>query len=167
MNITRIIKHLFIPEMVVSQKFPPAAMRSIEEAIAKSEKAHTGEIRFAVEGTLHISELFKDKSARERALDVFSQLRIWDTEYNNGVLIYLLLADRDIEIVADRGIHGKVGTEGWEAICHAMEQLFREGKFEEGVLYGINAITQILIKEYPATGNDNPNELPDKPIIIK
>ncbi len=166
MSIQRIIKHLLTPEIMVGQKFPPAAMRSIEDAITSSEKKHTGEIRFAVESALHLSALLGNKSARERAIEAFSNLRIWDTEANNGVLIYLLLADRKIEIVADRGIHTIVGTEGWEAICHAMEQLFREGKFEEGVLYGINAITQILIKEYPATGKENPNELPDKPVVI-
>lgn len=166
MNITRILKHLAIPEIVVDKTFPSTTMRAIEETIVKSEKKHTGEIRFAVEGTLHISGLLKNKSTRERAIEVFSNLHIWDTEANNGVLIYLLLADRDVEIVADRGIHGKVGTEGWETICKGMEKLFREGKFEEGVLHGINEINTILIKEYPATGKENPNELPDKPVVI-
>ena len=104
-------------------------------------------------------------SARERAIEVFSQLRIWDTEHNNGVLIYLLLADRDVEIVADRGIHSKVGLEEWEKICRTMETAFKQANYEGGVVSGIQAVTQHLIKHYPAV-RDGQNELLDKPVVL-
>lgn len=165
MNLARILSHLFTPAWVVNRKFPAATIKAIEDAIRKSETTHSGEVRFAVEGNLDFWPLIQGESARERAMEVFSNLRIWDTERNNGVLIYLLLADRDVEIIADRGIHAKVGAEGWETICKAMEQRFREGRFEEGVLYGINSISEILAREYPSSGG-NLNELPDRPVTL-
>ena len=103
----------------VGRAFPPSAMAAIEEAIAKSEREHSGELRFAVEPALDTSALLAGQSGRERALEVFSQLRVWDTEENNGVLIYLLLADRDIEIVADRGVNARVPQAEWEKISIA------------------------------------------------
>ncbi|MBC7583338.1 MAG: TPM domain-containing protein, partial [Tardiphaga sp.] len=117
------------------------------------------------EGALDGAPLFRDQSARERAIDVFSQLRIWDTEHNNGVLIYLLLADRDVEIVVDRGIDAHVGAAGWEAICQAMEAEFRAGHFERGVIRGIAAVTQHLATHFPRDGAAA-NELPDAPVIL-
>ncbi|MEO8136430.1 MAG: TPM domain-containing protein, partial [Betaproteobacteria bacterium] len=126
---------------------------------------HVGEIRFVVEGALDGAPLYSGQSARERAIDVFAQLRIWDTEHNNGVLIYLLLADRDVEIVADRAIHSTVGTDGWDAICRTMEAAFRQGDFEGGVIAGIEAVTQHLIVNFPATA-DTRNELPDAPLAL-
>ncbi len=102
-----------------------------------------------MEGALHIEPLLRGQSARERAIDVFSQLRIWDTEQNNGVLIYLLLADRDVEIVADRGIDAKVGPEEWERICRRMEAAFRQADFEGGVVGGIREVTRHLVEHFP------------------
>jgi uncharacterized membrane protein len=118
-----------------------------------------------VEGALDGAPLFRDQPARERALDQFAHLRIWDTAHNNGVLIYLLLADRNVEIVADRGIDAKVGTEGWETICRAMETDFRAGNFERGVINGIEAVSRELAKHFPPDGHPR-NELPDKPVVI-
>lgn len=141
-------------------------MSSIQKAITDSEHSHLGEIRFAVEGALPWREVLEGKTARSRAVQVFSELHIWDTEHNTGVLIYLLLADRDVEIVADRGIHARVCTEGWEAICREMEEAFRQGHFEHGVLLGIKRITAILRQHYPASGRSNPNELPDEPVVV-
>ena len=109
--------------------------------------------------------LLHDRSARERAVEVFSHLRVWDTERNNGVLIYLLIADRRVEIVADRGIHRDVGPQGWEAICREMERSFRQGRFEQGVVEGIRAVASHLVRHYPASGA-NENELPDEPVIL-
>ncbi|MEN6628312.1 MAG: TPM domain-containing protein [Sulfuricella sp.] len=140
-------------------------MRAIEAAIKESETTHFGEIRFAVETALDVHSLLAGKSARDRAVEVFSQLRVWDTEHNNGVLIYLLLADRRVEIVADRGVHRDVGAQGWEAICREMEQKFRLGYFEDGVVVGIRAVARHLVRYYPASG-ENQNELPDKPLIL-
>jgi uncharacterized membrane protein len=109
--------------------------------------------------------LFTGQTARDRALDVFSHLRIWDTAHNNGVLIYLLLADRDVEIVADRGIDAKVGRAGWQQICAAMEADFRGGNFSGGVIKGIAAVSRELAKYYPRQGA-GPNELPDAPVVM-
>jgi len=149
----------------VNRAFPRQTLHAIEQAIKGSENAHVGEIRFAVEGALDGTPLFKGQSARERAIETFSQLRVWDTEHNNGVLIYLLLADRDVEIVADRGIHSKVGSEEWESICRRMEMAFKQENYEGGVVGGIQAVTQHLIKHFPASGA-NQNELPNKPEVL-
>jgi len=140
-------------------------MSRIEAAIHQSESLHSGELRFAVEAGLDLPDLLSGTSAHERALQIFSQLRIWDTEHNSGVLIYLLLADNRVEIVADRGIHARVGTARWASICDAMQQKFRTNEFESGVLEGIVAITALLQQHFPAQ-RDNLNELPDHPVII-
>lgn len=161
----RLLRHLFTPPWLVKRCFPRDAMARIEGAISTSERLHQGEIRFAVEAALDISALLSGRTAHERALDVFSQLRIWDTEHNSGVLIYLLLADRDVEIVADRGINAKVEKAEWERICRDMESAFRQGQFEQGVLTGVDEITRLLVKYFPADGI-NPDELPDRPVVL-
>ncbi|NOS98966.1 MAG: hypothetical protein HOP25_10905 [Methylotenera sp.] len=163
--IRRLFRHLLICPNAVKCHFPKESMRRIEAAIAASEGTHTGEIRFAVESNLHVFDIFRKKSAKKRAVEVFSQLHVWDTAQNNGVLIYLLLADHDFEILADRGVHQHVGNVGWEAICQYMEAMFRQDKFEAGVLYGIAQIGEYLAQHYPASG-ENVNELPNKPVIL-
>ena len=165
MNIKRIARHLLLTHWQVNRAFPRGTLNAIEKAIKASETAHVGEIRFAVEGALHNAPLFKGQSARERAIEVFSQLRVWDTEHNNGVLIYLLLADRDVEIVADRGVHAKVGSQEWEKICRKMETAFKQANFEGGVISGIQMVTQHLAEHFPAVGGSR-NELPDKPVVL-
>lgn len=165
MNITRITRHLLLTHWQVNRAFPRETLNAIEQAIKTSETAHVGQLRFAVEGALHSTPLLKGQSARERAIDVFSQLRVWDTEHNNGLLIYLLLADRAVEIVADRGIHSKVGSREWEKICRTMETAFKRANYEDGVVSGIQAVTQHLKKHYPASGTGR-NELPNKPVVL-
>ncbi len=165
MNIKRMAKHLMMTHWQVNRAFPRQTLIAIEQAIKASETAHVGEIRFAVEGALDVTPLFKGQSARERAIDMFSQLRVWDTERNNGVLIYLLLADCDVEIVADRGIHAKVGAQGWEKACREMETAFKQGNYEGGVVSGIQAVTRHLAEHFPAVGAGR-NELPDKPMVL-
>ena len=165
MNIKRITRHLLAAPWQVGRAFPRRTLNAIEHAIKASEATHAGQIRFAVEGALHTSPLFKGQSARERAIEVFAQLRVWDTEHNDGVLIYLLLADRDVEIVADRGVHAKVRAHEWEAICRTMESAFKQGNYEGGVVSGILAVTQHLAKHFPAGGRSN-NELSDKPVVL-
>ena len=150
---------------MTNRAFPAHALAAIDRAIKESEGSHRGEIRFAVEGALHVDPLLRGQTARERAIDVFSRLRIWDTEHNNGVLIYLLLADRDVEIVADRGIHRKVGEKEWEGICRKMEAAFRRGEYEGGVIDGIREVTRLLAEHFPPIGGDR-NELPDKPVVL-
>ena len=165
MNIRRIGRHLLEYRWRVRRIFPPQVLSAIEQAIRAGEATHSAQVRFVVEGALDGAPLFRDQSARERALDIFSQLRIWDTAHNNGVLIYLLLADRDVEIIADRGIDAKVGAEGWERICRAMEAEFRSGEFERGVIKGIAAVSRELAKHFPP-GGPHPNELPDAPVVM-
>jgi uncharacterized membrane protein len=149
----------------LARVLPPAAMAAVEKEIKKSETKHRGEIRFAAEVALESAALFAGQSARERALDVFSLLRVWDTEENNGVLIYLLLADRDVEIVADRGINAEVPAGEWEQICRRMESAFSRREFEQGVLAGIEEVSRLLARYYPPRPGDR-NELPDKPAIL-
>jgi uncharacterized membrane protein YgcG len=165
MSIKRITRHLLQHHWRAKQVFPKDVLDHIEQAIKRGEAMHSGQVRFVVEGALDGSPLFRNQPARERALDVFSRLRIWDTAHNNGVLIYLLLADRDVEIVADRGIDAKVGAEGWEGICRAMEADFRSGQFERGVIGGIEAVSRELAKHFPPQG-PHANELPDAPVVM-
>ncbi len=165
MNIKRIVKHLFVTDGQLKRAFPRSALKAIERTITASEREHVGEIRFAVEGALDGGPLFNGQSSRDRALDVFSQLRVWDTQHNTGLLIYLLLADRTVEIVADRGIHEKVGSEEWRKICRQMETAFTQSNFEGGVIAGVQAVTQHLKAHFPVAENDR-NELPDKPAIL-
>lgn len=165
MKIKRIVKHLFTTQHQVTKAFPSHTLKAIEQAIKASEATHVGEIRFAVEDALDGAALFKGQSPRDRAIELFAQLRVWDTEHNNGLLIYLLLADRAVEIVADRGIHAKVGLEAWNKICLQMEVDFKHSNYEGGVVSGVKAVTQHLTKHFPA-GEFNRNELPDKPVLV-
>jgi uncharacterized membrane protein len=164
-DIKRVMRHLSSGNASARHAFPQRALDAIERAIRETETQHDGQIRFAVEAALDLKPLLAGQSARERAVEVFSQLRIWDTEHNNGVLIYLLLADRDVEIVADRGVHGLVGQEVWEVICQEMETAFRNSKFEDGVLSGIHSVGRHLAQHYPC-GGDKVNELPDSPVLM-
>jgi uncharacterized membrane protein len=165
MGIGRIGKHLVEHHWRVRRVFPKEALDLIEQAIKAGEVTHSGQVRFVVEGALDGKPLFKGQSARERALDIFSHLRIWDTAHNNGVLIYLLLADRKVEIVADRGIDAKVGAAGWQKISAAMEADFKSGNFSGGVIKGIAAVSQQLAAYFPKDGA-GPNELPDAPVVM-
>lgn len=161
----RILRHLFTGRAAVRRVFTRAALDVIERAIRDAELLHDGQIRFAVEAALELTPLLAGMSARARAIEVFSDLRVWDTEKNNGVLIYLLMADRDVEIVADRGIHIRLGQAVWEEICQKMEAAFRKGDFEAGVLAGIHAVGEHLTRHFPAHG-DKTNEIPDAPVLL-
>src|SRR5258705_9180922 len=165
MGIRRIGRHLLEHRWRLRRIFSPKVLDAIEAAIKASEATHSGQIRFVVEGALDGAPLFRNQSARERALDIFSRLRIWDTAHNNGVLIYLLLADRDFEIVADRGIDAKVGGAGWEKICMEMESDFKAENFERGVIKGIEAVSRLMGEHFPAERGGR-NELPDAPVVI-
>ncbi len=165
MDLKRIMRHLSTGRAEVRRVFPVRTLHQIENAIRATETRHAGQIRFAIEASLELAPLLAGQTAQQRAIAVFSKLRVWDTEHNNGVLIYLLLADRDVEIVADRGIHVKLGKAVWEDICHGMETSFREGKFEAGVLAGIHAVGEHLTRHFPAHSGQV-NELPDSPAIL-
>jgi uncharacterized membrane protein len=165
MNLHRAFKHLFTPGWVVRRAFPQAALDRIQTAIAASERRHRGEIRFAVEGALDFIPVVRGFTPRERALEVFSLLGVWDTEENTGVLLYLQLLDHDIEIVADRGIARLIAQAQWEAICRRMEAAFRAGRYEAGMLEGIAEVTELLVRHFPA-GSANTDELADKPALL-
>jgi uncharacterized membrane protein len=165
MDIKRFLKHFWQGGLAVKHCLSKSAFDNIEQAIKQGEQHHAGQICFAVEASLDSRDLWANKTARQRAIEVFSQLRIWDTEQNNGVLIYLLLADRDLEIVADRGVDNKLGKQTWEAICHDMETSFRLGEFEQGIVEGIHRVSQHLAAHYP-NADEKMNELPDKPMVI-
>ncbi len=165
MFLLRFLKHITTPDWYARRHFTAAVFGRIEAAIQQSEATHRGEIRFAIEGGLHPLPLLKGLSPRARAIEVFSDLRVWDTEENTGVLIYLQLLDRDFEIVADRGIAALVPQEEWEAICLRMEVAFRAGQFDEGVITGLREISAHLARHFPARAV-NPNELSNKPVVL-
>ncbi|HEX4025485.1 MAG TPA: TPM domain-containing protein [Steroidobacteraceae bacterium] len=148
--------------------FPPAVLGEIERACAQSEARHSGEIRFAIETALPLAALWHGVSPRERALQVFAHLRIWDTHHNNGVLIYVLRADRAVEIVADRGISAAVQSAEWETICREVERHFRAGRFGDGARAAVAAVADLLGRHFPAgAGNTNEaNELPNQPVLL-
>ena len=159
----RLLRHLLIPDWWVRKSFPRSALERIGQAIAGSERLHHGEICFAVEGGLPLPAL--SVSCRARAQELFGLLKVWDTADDSGVLLYVQLVDRDIEIVADRGIAARVAQSEWEAICRAMEEAFRKNEFLAGTLAGIERVTTLLAKHFPAAGV-NPNELPDRPRLL-
>lgn len=161
----RLLKHLLFPDWLTRRAFPRAVLATIEAAVAASETKHQGELRFVVEGALPIGALLSGVSARDRAVEVFSRLRVWDTEGNSGVLIYVQLVDRRVEILADRGIHRRVGDAPWQAICRAMEVDFGAGRFEAGALAGVTAVGALLARHFPA-GDSNPDELPNSPVLL-
>ena len=161
----RMLKHLFAPHWVVARAFPRRTLAAVEAAIQASEKSHDGELRFAVEGGLHPLPLARGQSARARAIELFSSLRVWDTEHNSGILIYVQFVDRRIEIIADRGINARVEQREWDAICRSMEAAFRLGKYEPGALEAIAQATLLLSRHFPPQGG-NPNELPDRPVVL-
>ena len=140
-------------------------MRAIRNAIDEQEGRHGGELRFAVEASVPLRSLWQGQNARSRAVELFGQLRIWDTEHNNGVLIYLMLADKSVEIIADRGVNGKVGNANWESICRDMQSAFSGGRFVDGAISGIVAISDLLAMHYPPT-DGRTDELPNEPVVM-
>ncbi len=164
-SVIRFFAHLVSNPWQVRRRFPAGALQRIEQAIMASERTHNGEIRFVVEAGLHPFEILFKKTPRRRAIELFGRLNIWDTEQNNGVLIYLLLADKDVEIVADRGIDRHVGYDHWDAICRDMENLFRKGEYEAAVLQGIAEISMYLQRHFPPLESKN-NEIPNQPLVL-
>jgi uncharacterized membrane protein len=165
MDMKRIFRHLFLPQWSIGLAFPKRVLQAIEQAIAASEKRHDAELRFAVEAGLPLAALLRGQTARQRAVEVFSQLRVWDTEHNSGVLVYVQLVDRKVEILADRGINALVAQVEWDAICRRIEQSYRKGAFEAGTRAAIEEISLRLARHFPPRGT-NPNELPNRPVIL-
>jgi uncharacterized membrane protein len=161
----RFWRHLFTDEADARRRFPGDAMDRIERAIVDGEATHRGQLCVVIESALPLARVLRKLAPRERALEVFAQMRVWDTEENNGVLIYLLLADHDVEIVADRGIHAKVGDAAWEVVCKRMEQAFRDGRFAEGLETGVREVSQLIAAHIPGGGEDR-DELPNRPVVL-
>jgi uncharacterized membrane protein len=145
--------------------FPPATLDKIGGAVAEHEKRHRGQVRFVIEAELTSAQLWRGMTSRQRAVEVFSMTRVWDTQENAGVLVYVLLADRKVEVVADRGISAKVPQAQWEGICRSMGLAFAAGKFSEGAMAGVAAIANVLATHFPSQGA-GANELPDRPVLI-
>lgn len=162
----RILKHRWFDERDAERALDAAALQRIEARVAESEARHSGEIRVCVEASLPLSYLWRDATARERAVSMFGKLRVWDTEANNGVLIYLLLAEHAIEVVADRGLARHVDDTRWRDIVAAMQYAFRAGRFEQGLLQAVDAVDAALVQHFAlAPGEHNPNELADAPHV--
>ncbi|MBS0584480.1 MAG: TPM domain-containing protein [Proteobacteria bacterium] len=165
MSIARIARHL-VSEGAARRRFPDSALDVIQRAIAVGEAWHRGQVCFAIEGALPLAELLRGRSARERAHEVFAHLRVWDTEHNSGVLIYVLIADHAIEIVADRGIAARVAEAEWQAVCAQLRERFRTDEFESGAVAAVEAVSDILASHFPADGTPVANELPDRPVRL-
>ncbi len=167
MDWTRWFRHLFSTRRDLNRGFPPSTLTAIEGAITASEQHHSGEIRFAVEAALDPWHVRRGRTPRHRAEEVFAALGVWDTHANNGVLVYVLLADRAVEIVADRGFKDRVAPEEWVAVCEQMRARFRAGEYEGGAVEAVRRVGAIIGKHFPARpGERNPNELPDRPAIL-
>jgi uncharacterized membrane protein len=163
-RIARILKHRWRDETDAARALDDAALQRLQQRVATSERRHSGEIRVCVEAGLPLSYLWRDATARERAVTMFGKLRVWDTEHNSGVLVYLLLAEHAIEIVADRGLNRHVTHDEWQALVATMAGAFKAGRFEEGLAQAIDAIDALLARHFPLrAGEANPNELPDAP----
>jgi len=165
--VRRWFAHAAVTPLSVRRAFPGTVRAAIAAAIGQAEAGHGGEICFAVEGSLPWHLLRRNATARHRALAVFSEMRIWDTEHNNGVLIYLNLADRGVEIVADRGIARQVAPQAWQAICHALKESCAAGDYGPGVIAAVAAVGALLRQHFPlAPGEVRINEIPDQPIAL-
>ncbi len=164
-NIKRWLRHCFSIKWGWRQRFPVATLSSIERAVADSERLHRGELCFVIENAMPGEKVWRGLSAFQRALEVFAEQGVWDTEENTGVLIYLCLADREVHILADRGVNRCVQAGQWERIVEVMQNEFRHNRFQQGALLGVAQVTDILVKHFPA-GDANQNELPNSPAVI-
>jgi uncharacterized membrane protein len=163
----RLWRHRWIDAADVRRALPPEALQRLGDRVAASERRHSGEVRICIEAGLPWSYIRRGASARERAITMFGKLRVWDTAHNNGVLIYLLMAEHAIEIVADRGIDAHVNAEEWAAMAKRMGSAFREGRFEDGITQALEEVSALLVAHFPlAEGEADRNELPDEPVVM-
>lgn len=165
MNAKRFLRHLAVPRWWTLRVFPKADREAIGEAVAASETRHRGELRFAFEGPLPLRHLWRDASARQRAEELFVKLGVAATAEQSGILIYVQLVDRRVEILADRGIAAGVPQARWDAICREMETAFAAGRWYDGAVAAVVSASALLIEHFPA-GTRNPNELPDEPAVL-
>jgi len=159
------LRHLSATRGATRRRFSAAVMESIEAAIMAAEARTSGEIRFVIETALEPAEVWSGLGARQRAMHTFSNLHMWNTEDRNGVLIYVLLADQNVEIVADRGAVERIGQADWEGVCRLMEGHFGDGRFAEGAVAGVAAVGGLLARHFPPRGH-NRDELPNQPTLL-
>jgi uncharacterized membrane protein len=165
MDLKRFWRHVLMNPLRAARAFPVTVFDAVQREIAAQEKRHGGEVFFVVEAELTTGQLWHDLASRDRAREVFALQGVWNTEDNNGVLVYVLLADRRVEIVADRGIDRKVSAEDWQGIVRSMEASFREGRYEEGAIAGVRSVSELLAAHFPLRHGDR-NELPDRPVLM-
>jgi uncharacterized membrane protein len=168
-GLARWLQHLWLGPVHVRRAFPRETLLRIEQAIADGERRHRAELRFAIESSLDARELWRGVTARERAVDVFSQFRVWDTEENNGVLVYVLWADHKVEIVADRGAVSRIDAAVWQEACVRLAAACRDGRGPAGALAAIALLDEALAAAFPAhpDGRANPDELPNAPLVLR
>ena len=165
-KLKRILKHRWLDEGDANRAVPADMVERLMRRVAASEQRHSGEIRVCVEAGLPLTYLWRNAAARERAITLFGKLRVWDTEWNNGVLIYMLLADHAIEIVVDRGLNQRVSDEEWKEIVSALGAAIRAGRYEDGLTQALEEVSALLVRHFPLMPSDaNSNELPNKPIV--
>ena len=165
MKVARVLRHLFATRWGTRRRFTAEVLARVEASLKRIESLHAGELRFAIETAFDLPELWYEVTPRQRALQVFGHLGVWDTAGNNGVLIYVLMADHDVEIIADREIAARVPQAEWNAVCREMESHFRAGRFAEGAESGIAAIGRLLGQHFPGHGRDR-DELPNQPVML-
>jgi len=165
MNAIRFLRHLFFTRWTTRRHFTPSVLADIETAIREAETLHEGEIRFVVETAFDLVDLVQDVTPRRRAMQMFGSLGVWDTAQNNGVLIYVLLADHTVEIVADRGIAGRIAQSDWDAVCREMERHFRDQRFGDGSVAGVRGVGRLLARHFPGR-RSSADELPNQPVLL-
>jgi uncharacterized membrane protein len=165
-TLRRFIRHLYFEARGVSAIFGRESLKRIEVSIANSEVMHTAELRVAIEASLTLRELFSKKTPRQRALEAFSLLKVWDTEQNNGVLIYINVADRAVEIIADRGFEKRLADDYWQRICAQMVLGFQQDLFEQSLVQCVQKLSKDIAAHFPSEGRANPNELPNIPVVL-
>jgi uncharacterized membrane protein len=163
MDLARFWRHVSMSPLKARRAFGPETLDALAAEVGQLERSHRGELCFVVEAELSSADLWRDLTSRDRARQVFASQGVWNTEENNGVLIYLLLADRKVEIVADRGV--RATEEQWQGICRAMEEHFRASRFREGAIAGVRAVSELLARDFPPDGRHR-NELPDRPVVM-
>ena len=165
-KLKRILTHRWMDDTDTHRAVPPDLLRHLTRRVAASERRHTGEVRICVEAGLPMSYLWRGASARERAVMMFAKLRVWDTEHNNGVLIYVLLADHAIELVADRGINQHVSAAQWQVMVQHLSEAIKDGRYEDGLTQALEEVSAVLVQHFPlAEGKFNPDELPNAPVL--
>jgi uncharacterized membrane protein len=164
-RLLRLLRHLTALALRTRSLFSAAVQSQIERAVSEAERQHSGEIRFAIETSLPLPHICRGLTPRARALQVFAQLHVWDTHANNGVLIYVLRADRAVEIIADRGISARVTDAEWQALCREVENHYRHGRYADGSIAAVAGVARLLGQHFPPGGHES-NELPNQPVLL-